>query len=62
LDKEFLNNKLKQIKMSVKVEIIVLPKRANKDDSEYFELNIVGKAEKSDMRHIIQQLDNALYQ
>tara|TARA_R110002096_G_scaffold47085_2_gene125963 strand:+ start:1455 stop:1601 length:147 start_codon:yes stop_codon:yes gene_type:complete len=48
--------------MSKKSIITVLPKTNNKHDSEFFELEIVGKFEKSEVRHILQRLDNALYQ
>ena len=48
--------------MSKKSIITVLPKTNNKHDSEFYDLDIVGKFEKSEVRHLIQRLDNSLYQ
>tara|TARA_R110000803_G_scaffold37086_1_gene79879 strand:+ start:407 stop:553 length:147 start_codon:yes stop_codon:yes gene_type:complete len=48
--------------MSKKSIITVLPKTKNKHDSEYYYLEIVGKFEKSEARHILERLDNSLYQ
>ena len=48
--------------MSKKSIITVLPKTNNKHDSEYYYLEIVGKFEKSEARHILERLDNSLYQ
>lgn len=47
--------------MSKKVEITADPKRPNKYDSEYFTIDINGRFEKSEVRHIIEKLDNVVH-
>tara|TARA_R110002051_G_scaffold70979_1_gene127981 strand:- start:377 stop:520 length:144 start_codon:yes stop_codon:yes gene_type:complete len=42
-------------------EMKALPKHPNKYDSEFFELDITGKFEKSEVRHLIQRLDNLIH-
>ena len=44
-----------------KVNIKAEPKRPSKYDSEYFTIDINGRFEKSEVRHIIQQLDEVIH-
>jgi len=43
------------------VTITAQPKRANKYDHEYFSIEISGRFEKSEVRHLIQQLDDIVH-
>ena len=43
------------------VEISAEPKRKNKFDNEFININIQGRFEKSEVRYIIEQLDNVIH-
>ena len=45
----------------MKVKIEALPKRANKNDYEYYNIEISGRGEKSEVRKLIQDLDNLIH-
>lgn len=45
--------------MSIIIE--ALPKRANKNDNEFFYLDIKGKFEKSEVREILGRIDDIIY-
>lgn len=47
--------------MKNKVEIKAEPLRKNKFDNEFVNLEISGKFEKSEIRHIIERLDNIIH-
>lgn len=43
------------------VEITAEPLRKNKFDNEFVNININGRFEKSEVRHLIEQLDNIIH-
>jgi hypothetical protein len=52
---------LKRNNMKNMVEISAEEKRKNKFDNEFINLKIVGRFEKSEVRHIIGQLDDIIH-